>query len=84
MKESYKVKIKQFCNKYKNPTEQILDSTRKRFRADKLHLSVKECYEAFVERVSAEELKDPTNPPSWTSWKYVVYFKESYKEYFKK
>ena len=78
MKESYKVKIKQFCNKYKNPTEQTLENARKHFRADKLRLSVRECYDAFLERINSEDMKDPKNLPSWTSWKYVVYCKEEY------
>jgi len=79
--ESYKVKLRQFCNKYKNPTEQLLWETRDNFRDDKQYATVKECYEAFLERTNPEDLKDPKSSPSYTSWSYVGYCKEEFDEF---
>lgn len=80
LSESYKVKLRQFCNKYKNPTEQLLLDTRDYFLDDKQYATVKECYEAFLERLDPKELKDPNDPPSYTSWSYVGYCKGDFNE----
>ena len=81
MKEAYKVKLRQFCNKYKNPSRSLLEQTRDTFLDDKQYATVKECYEAFLERLNREDLKDPSNPPSYTSWSYVGYCKVSFDEF---
>jgi len=76
MMNSYEVKLKQFTNKFINPTEELLEKTREYFRDDKQYATTRECYEAFLERLNRDTLLKSYSPPSWTSWKYVVYYKE--------
>ena len=71
---SYEVKIKQFTNKFPNRTrEQLinnLNTVRKQFKA-------KEKYQLFLSRVAPLNLP---SPPSFTSWKYVVYYKFKFED----
>lgn len=75
MLTAYETKLKQFTNKFKNPTLALLLNTKNQFKDDKHYATVKECYEAFLERLD-HNLLVKNNPPAFTSWKYVVYCKD--------
>ena len=76
---SYEIKIKQFTNKFRNRTrEQLinnLNTVRKQFKTDEG--KVKEKYQIFLKRIAPLNLP---SPPSFTSWKYVVYYKHNFED----
>ena len=80
MKEGYKVKLRQFCNKFPNHTQEMLlkhmQVTQRLFKEDK-ERTVKQKYDRYLQ-ILEENKVDRKSNPSYTSWSYVVYCKEPF------
>lgn len=80
MKESYKVKLRQFCNKFPNHSQEMmlmhLKATQRIFKEDKKR-TVRQKYDLYLQLLEEKNI-DRKGNPSYTSWSYVVYCKEPF------